>query len=93
MEGVKMKCPNCGFENPEMAKFCGKCGTVIRTTQTGSNPSGAWYLVPFFFGILGGIIGYFAMRDKNKGMANNLLIVGIVSSIFWWIILAGLNSY
>ncbi|MFC1896936.1 zinc-ribbon domain-containing protein [Thermodesulfobacteriota bacterium] len=22
-----MKCPKCGFENPETQKFCGECGT------------------------------------------------------------------
>ena len=61
-----MKCPNCGFENPEVAKFCGKCGTVIRTTQTGSNPSGAWYLVPIFFGILGGNVNVLAEISVYK---------------------------
>ncbi|MBO6157830.1 MAG: zinc-ribbon domain-containing protein, partial [Firmicutes bacterium] len=24
-----MKCPNCGFENAEGARFCRKCGTPI----------------------------------------------------------------
>ncbi len=88
-----MKCINCGSENLETAKFCKACGTVIRTTQTESYPSGAWYLVAIFFGILGGIIGYFAIRDKNKGMAKKQLIVGFVSTIlltiFWIIILWG----
>jgi class 3 adenylate cyclase/tetratricopeptide (TPR) repeat protein len=29
MEGIKMKCPNCQFENPEGMLFCGKCGTKL----------------------------------------------------------------
>lgn len=31
-----MICPNCGYENQEMAKFCGKCGSWL-TDQTGEN--------------------------------------------------------
>ncbi|HEY9247007.1 MAG TPA: zinc-ribbon domain-containing protein [Candidatus Methanoperedens sp.] len=30
-----MKCSNCGFENPENAKFCGKCGRLIGPETTG----------------------------------------------------------
>jgi class 3 adenylate cyclase/tetratricopeptide (TPR) repeat protein len=26
MEGIRMQCPNCRFENPEGMKFCGECG-------------------------------------------------------------------
>jgi class 3 adenylate cyclase/tetratricopeptide (TPR) repeat protein len=26
MEGIKMKCPKCQFENPEEMQYCGKCG-------------------------------------------------------------------
>ena len=41
-------------------------------------PTRAWYLVPFFFNILGGIIGYVAVRNEDRQMANRLLIFGIV---------------
>ena len=43
--------------------------------------SGAWYLVPFFLGIIGGIIGYVAVKDRNRSMANKLLIFGVVWNI------------
>jgi class 3 adenylate cyclase/tetratricopeptide (TPR) repeat protein len=26
-----MRCPSCGFENPEGLKFCGECGTAVTT--------------------------------------------------------------
>jgi class 3 adenylate cyclase len=29
MEGTKMKCPKCQFENPEGIKFCGECGVKL----------------------------------------------------------------
>jgi class 3 adenylate cyclase/tetratricopeptide (TPR) repeat protein len=28
-EGTRMRCPHCGFENPEGLKFCGECGTPL----------------------------------------------------------------
>jgi predicted ATPase/class 3 adenylate cyclase len=32
MEGLKMNCPECQFENREGAKFCGKCGYKFEIT-------------------------------------------------------------
>ena len=46
-----------------------------------SEPSAWWYLVPIFFGIIGGIIGYYAIIGRNKHMAKSLLIVGIVVTV------------
>jgi hypothetical protein len=46
-------------------------------------PTRAWYLIPFFLIILGGIIGYFAVKGDDKKMANNLLLVGILMTIIW----------
>jgi heme/copper-type cytochrome/quinol oxidase subunit 2 len=40
--------------------------------------SGAWYLVPFFFGILGGIIAWAVNKDKDPKRARNLLIFGLL---------------
>jgi predicted RNA-binding Zn-ribbon protein involved in translation (DUF1610 family) len=28
-------CPECGFQNPESANFCSKCGTLLRTDDSG----------------------------------------------------------
>lgn len=44
-------------------------------------PTSLWYLVPFFFAILGGIVAYVGTRDRDKKMAETLLIFGIVWSI------------
>ena len=43
--------------------------------------SGAWYLVPLFFGILGGIIAWAVTKDRDPKRARNLLIFGIVWSV------------
>jgi class 3 adenylate cyclase len=42
-EGTLMRCPNCGFENPEGMKFCGQCASALgrRCLQCGfDNPPG-----------------------------------------------------
>jgi hypothetical protein len=43
-----------------------------------SRPTRAWYIAPILFSILGGIIGYLAVRKKDKQLANRLLILGII---------------
>lgn len=51
-------------------------------------PSGLWYLVPFFFGILGGILGYIAVKSDDPDMADTLLIFG-----FLWTFVLGFLSW
>ncbi|CAG0948791.1 MAG: hypothetical protein OIN86_13010 [Candidatus Methanoperedens sp.] len=38
-----------------------------------------WYLLPIFFGLVGGILGYMILRKMNKDIAQGLLIVSIVT--------------
>jgi len=54
-----------------------------------TGPSILWYLVPFFFGILGGIVAYIGVKNENKEMADSLLVFGII----WTIILMGIYLY
>jgi len=46
----------------------------------GEKPSKAWYILPIFFGFIGGLIGYFIVKDRDKKMATNILIVGVAIS-------------
>jgi len=39
------------------------------------NPSKAWYLLPIFFGLLGGLIMFFVLKDENRQMAKNGVIL------------------
>ena len=40
MEGAKMYCPKCQFENPEGIKFCGECGAKLeRLCPSCNSPS------------------------------------------------------
>jgi hypothetical protein len=54
--------------------------------DVGEKPSGWWYLLPLCFGFLGGLIGYVGVKDRNKGMAEGLLFLGVVVSIILVII-------
>jgi len=60
---------------------------------TRQNVSVAWYLLPLFLFVVGGFIGYFAVKNRNRGRANGLLIFGIVWTIFWTIVYYGLLAY
>ncbi|RMF31786.1 MAG: hypothetical protein D6752_01455 [Candidatus Nitrosothermus koennekii] len=45
-----------------------------------------WYLLPIFLGIIGGVIGYFAVRHDDPTMAKRMLIIGIIVSAIGLII-------
>ena len=37
-----------------------------------------WYILPIIFGIIGGIIAYFVVKNDDPKLGKNCLIVGIV---------------
>ncbi|MDE0267130.1 MAG: hypothetical protein OXK17_09005 [Thaumarchaeota archaeon] len=43
-------------------------GTVVITNKA-PQPRAAWYLMPLFLGILGGLIAFVALRKRNRSMA------------------------
>jgi len=45
------------------------------------NKSGFWYLLPILFGIIGGVIAYFVIRQDDPIKAKNCLKIGIVHLI------------
>ncbi len=52
--------------------------------------SGWWYILPIFFGIIGGLIAYFVIKQDDPDKAKNclylgiaLLIIDIVAGWFW----------
>jgi len=52
--------------------------TSFRHYPAYTEPTKLWYLVPFFFGLIGGLIGYVGVKDDDKEMASNLLAFGII---------------
>lgn len=59
--------------------------TIARTRTLNGwyrpQPTKLWYLAPFFFNIIGGLIGYVAVKDEDRDMATNLLIFGIFMTL------------
>ena len=43
--------------------------------------SNAWFLLPIFLGIIGGIIAFFVLRQDDPRKARNCLYLGIVFMI------------
>jgi len=56
-----------------------------------SKPTKLWYLVPFFFGLLGGLVAYIGVRDQDRDIATNLLafsiFITIIDVILTWFFL------
>ena len=83
-------------------KLCQGCLDKIREAQVGgfvstleevehskngiNRPTRWWYLVPIFLGILGGLIMYLIVKDDDKKMAKNGLILSIVLTVIGLII-------
>jgi len=40
-----------------------------------------FYILPFLFGIIGGLVGYFLIKEKNKKLACNLLWAGVIVTL------------
>jgi len=40
--------------------------------------SGLWYILPILFGIIGGVIAYFVIKQDDPDKAKNCLYLGIV---------------
>jgi hypothetical protein len=71
--------------NPNVILSSSKAVERLGEASTG-RPTLLWYLVPFFFGILGGIVGYVGTKDEDKDMAGGLLLFGTIWSIILYII-------
>ncbi|MDB4342320.1 zinc ribbon domain-containing protein [Nitrosopumilus sp.] len=86
-------CNNCGNKILENTQFCTECGNSLNnssqtnsSTQSqhlmqGGKPSAAWYLLPIFFSVIGGIISWACIRDRDPRMAKNNLVLGILLTV------------
>ena len=51
-----------------------------------TKPSAIWYLLPILLGPIGGIIGYFLVKDRDRKFAERLLIVGLIMVAIYFVI-------
>jgi hypothetical protein len=49
-------------------------------------PTKAWYLLPIFLGLIGGIIMFAVLRNEDRGMAKKGLLVGILLTSIGFVI-------
>lgn len=68
-------------------------------SQPEKQRSNAWYLLPIFFGVIGGIIAFFIIRQDDPRKARNCLylgiafmIMGIILNVFMIATVPGLDS-
>ena len=86
-------CSSCGAQIIDNNQFCIECGAQnINIQQSppqypqqnyrqGGKPSAAWWLLPIFFSLIGGIIAWACIKDRDPRMAKNNLILGIILTV------------
>jgi prolipoprotein diacylglyceryltransferase len=60
--------------------------------QQKNRGSNIWYLLPIFFGFLGGMAMFFVLKDEDRQLAKNGVKVGAILTIAWVVIIALLWS-
>ena len=92
-------CPNCGEELTLDAIYCLNCGKQVAPsvppipTEKPAKPTKAWYLLSIFLTLIGGIIGYFALKGRDKKMAERVLITGVAMIFVWVGLFFGVGLY
>jgi uncharacterized Tic20 family protein len=72
-------CSNCGKKIDSKAVICPNCG--VRQAAGAEDVSSLWYLVPLFFGFIGGIVAWAVNKDRDPKKARKMMIFGILWTI------------
>jgi MFS family permease len=86
---VDQFCSNCGASLETNAVFCANCGNPVPAfvtpilpksppVKTARHVSAAWWLLPLFLGVLGGLIAFLAVMKRNVRTGINLFLFGII---------------
>ena len=74
------------YENDYVDRAVGNSNPQPRYNNSPSNGpyvgvSAAWWLLPIFLSLLGGIIAWACVKDRDPRMAKNCLILGIILTV------------
>jgi len=73
-------------------KICFNCRESLPNSSgeyhTTKRPSDLWYLLPIFFGLIGGLVMFFVLKDEDRKMAKDGVILGAVLSVIGGIVFA-----
>ena len=69
--------------------FCPSCGKPFEEESDDGRRerSGLWYILPFFFGIIGALIMYFSVKEDDPRMANYGMVFGLIMMVIGGIIM------
>jgi heme/copper-type cytochrome/quinol oxidase subunit 2 len=70
----------------------GKSEIEKMSEQQKNRGSRTWYLLPIFFGLVGGMAMFFVLRDEDRQLAKNGVKLGAILTIVPIIIVASLWS-
>ena len=90
-------CPQCGIQNTAGSRFCNKCGAPILPGITQNQipivkspdkkASRAWWLLPIFLLLPGGVIAWAVLRKENPSLARRILMFGLSITILLIIVI------
>ena len=69
-----------------MAEICPKCGVRQSSPVRNEKVSNWWYLLAFFFSIIGGVIAWAVNKDRDPKKARRFIITGFVFPIIYLVI-------
>jgi len=82
--------PLTGAAPQEVMAFSSPTPALVQASPATGLVSAWWWIAPIIFGLIGGLVAFFVVRDVNPSTAKNMLIVGAIMSFFWLIVSSGL---
>ena len=67
--------------------------TVTPKIANNRHPSKAWYVLPLFLGLLGGLIAYAKLRRRNKSMAYKTLGLGVGITMLFLVPMLAVSTF
>lgn len=74
-------CWYCGKPTSPHQEVCLECGVLQKRKSSSEEVSGAWWLMPVFFGWLGGVVAWVVNKDRDPEKARSMLGTGIILSV------------